>query len=107
MIAAARPNQQLSWTEETTTAFNATKDALAQASLLNHPVPAAPTCIVTDTPDTAVGAVLQQLVDGIWCPISYFSKKLKPAETLYSAFDRELLAVYRAICHFRHFIANL
>ena len=30
----------------------------------------------------------------MWQPLSFFSKKLNPAETRYSAFDRELLAVY-------------
>ena len=34
----------------------------------------------------------------------FFSKKMKPAETHYSTFDRELLAVYLAIRHFRHFL---
>ena len=38
----------------------------------------------------------------MWQPLSFFSKKLNPAETRYSAFDRELLAVYAAIKHFRH-----
>ena len=36
--------------------------------------------------------------------IAFFSKKLHPAETRYSAFDRELLAVYLAIKHFRYFL---
>jgi len=61
-------------------------------------------CIITDASDTAVDAVLQQLVDGMWCPNSYFTKKLKSAETRLSAFDRELLAAYLAIRHFWHFI---
>ena len=56
-----------------------------------------------DASDVAVGAVLQQFIDGHWCPIAYFSKSLKPAETRYSMFDRELLAVYLAIKHFREF----
>ena len=34
----------------------------------------------------------------------FFSKKMKAAETKYSTFDRELLAVYLAIRHFRHFL---
>ena len=29
---------------------------------------------------------------------------MKPAETRYSSFDRELLAVYLTIRHFRHFL---
>ena len=72
--------------------------------MLSHPKLAAPTSLATDASDTAVGAVLQQFVDGVWQPISYFSRKLSPAETKYSTFDRELLAIYLAIKHFRHFI---
>ena len=52
----------------------------------------------------AVGAVLQQYIAGTWHPISFFSRKMKPAETRYSTFDRELLAVYLAIRHLRHFL---
>ena len=92
------------WTEEARAAFAEAKEALANATLLSHPKLAAPTAIVSDASDTAVGAVLQQYIDGTWSPISYFSKKLKPSETRYSTFDRELLAIYLAVKHFRHFI---
>ena len=84
------------------TAFNTAKQALADATLLSHPSPTAPTNIVTDASNTAVGGVLQQFIDNEWHPLAYFSKKLKPAETRYSTFDRELLAVYLAIKRFRH-----
>ena len=59
---------------------------------------------MTDASDVAVGAALQQQINGEWQPIAYFSKKMKPAETRYSTFDRELLAVYLAIKHFHHFL---
>ena len=59
---------------------------------------------MTDASDVAIGAVLQQYLDGKWCPLSYFSRKLSPTEQRYSTFDRELLAVYCAIRHFRHFL---
>ncbi len=61
---------------------------------------------MTDASDSAVGAVLQQLIHGQWQPLAFFSKSLKPAETRYSAFDRELLAVYLAVKHFRHFVES-
>ena len=35
-----------------------------------------------------------------WQLLAYFSKNLKPAETRYSPYDRELLAIYMAIKHF-------
>lgn len=55
---------------------------------------------MTDASDKAVGAVLQQYVDGQWKPVSFFSRKLKPTETRYSTLDRELLAIYLAVKHF-------
>ena len=59
---------------------------------------------MTDASSVAVRAVLQQRIGEDWHPISYFSRKLKPAETHHSAFDRELLAVYLAIKHFHYFV---
>ena len=96
--------QAIAWTDIATTAFKATKDALANASLLNYPASQAPTSLMADASDKAVGAVLQQHINGAWKPISFFSRKLSPAETRYSTFDRELLAIYLSIKHFRHFL---
>ena len=42
------------------------------------------------------------MADG--APLSYFSRKLSPTEQRYSTFDREILAFYCAIRHFRHFL---
>jgi len=70
----------------------------------NSSTPDAPISVTADTSDIAVGAVLQQYVGGTWQPLSFFSKTLRPAELQYSTFDRELLAIYLAIMHFRHFL---
>ena len=96
--------KELPWNDTAAAAFTATKEALANVALLSHPKLDAPTCMMTDASDVAVGAVLQQQIGDEWRPISYFSRKLRPAETRYSTFDRELLAVYLAIKHFRHFV---
>ncbi len=66
----------LNWSENATAAFNATKDALANATLLTYPRPDAPTSVMTDASDLAVSAVLQQYSNGTWHPISFFSKKI-------------------------------
>ena len=60
--------------------------------------------IMTDASNVAVGAVLQQQTDDEWKPITFFSRRIKPAETRYSTFDHELLAMYLAIKHFQHFV---
>ena len=72
--------------------------------MLFHPKQEATTSIMTDASDHAVGAVLQQYVNQQWCPITYFSKKLKQSETKYSTYDRELLVIYLAMKHFHRYI---
>jgi cleavage and polyadenylation specificity factor subunit 1 len=51
-----------------------------------------------------MGAVLQQLVENAWQPLAFFSKNLNPAQQKYCAYDRELLAIYEAVKHFRHML---
>ena len=94
----------LHWNNESVTAFSTIKQAIDNVSLLSHPHTDAPTDIMTDASDTAVGAVLQQQVNDEWKPIALFLKTLKQAETRYSTFDHELLAIYLAIKHFQHFV---
>jgi cleavage and polyadenylation specificity factor subunit 1 len=48
--------------------------------------------------------VLQQHVNGAWQPLEFFSAKLTTAECKYSAFDRGLLAIYKAVKHFWHMV---
>ena len=94
----------LQWNDKSLEAFSTIKQAIAEVSLLSHPHTDAPTNIMTDASDTAVGAVLQQQINAEWKPIAFFSKRLKPAETRYSTFDRKLLSIYLAIKHFQHFV---
>ena len=96
-----KSNFDLKWNKEES-AFSESKQILANATLLVHPDSTAQLNITCDASDVAVGGVLQQFLNGMWQPLSFFSKKLNPAETRYSAFDRELLAVYATIKHFRH-----
>jgi cleavage and polyadenylation specificity factor subunit 1 len=92
------------WTDAHDVAFQAAKDALANATMLSYPHPDIPVRLVTDASDVAVGAALEQVVNDHPRPIAFFSKKLRPCERKYSVFDRELLAVYLAIRHFKHWL---
>ena len=87
-----------------TKAFEATKEALADATLLHHPVQGAPTVLTTDASDTALGAVLEQKTGGVWKPLAFFSRQLRKPERNYAAFDRELLGIHLAIKQFRYFL---
>ncbi|CAH8485921.1 unnamed protein product [Dicrocoelium dendriticum] len=84
--------------------FEKLKDAISNIALLAHPDTSAPLSLTTDASDTAVSAILQQLIDRRWIPLGFFSKRLQPAESRYSTFGRELLAIYLGIRHFRHYL---
>ena len=94
-----------SWPDSCNDAFNRAKEALANATLLVHPKKKGLIIsLFTDASAKAIGSVLQQYHKGIWQPLGYFSKKLSVAEVKYSALDRELLAIYLSVKHFRYFI---
>jgi hypothetical protein len=76
------------WNPTAATAFEECKDALARATPLAHPKPDAPLAIFTEASDFAIGAVLQQRVNGAWQPLEFFYRKLSSAERKYSATDR-------------------
>ena len=94
----------LIWKEEMVKAFQDSNVALARATLLTYSRHDALTALTADASDQAVGAVLQQFVNGIWVPLAFVSKKLQPPERKYSAFDRELLSLHLGIRHFRYFL---
>ena len=97
-------NRPLVLSDSAVHAFCTAKAALADASLLFHPVPNAPLQLMVDASDVGVSGVLQQLIESTWKPLSFFSKRLQPAETKYSTFGRELLATYLSVKHFRHIL---
>ena len=61
--------------QEQSTAFQKAKQALSDATLLVHPNVKAVTAVTCDASGTAVGASLDQLVDGEWKPLAFFSRK--------------------------------
>jgi hypothetical protein len=94
----------IAWTPELLKAFEECKASLSRATLLAHPDPSAPLVLATDATTSATGTVLQQRVEITWQPLAFFSKRLNPTQQKYSAYDRELLAIYEAVKHFRHML---
>ncbi len=100
------PTTALEWSEDMEAAFAAAKAALCKTVSLAHPSPTAELALMVDASAEHVGASLQQrtAAGGPWQPLSFFSKKLEPAQTRYSAFDRELWVCFSGIRHFRHML---
>uniref|UniRef100_A0A0W0GCQ7 RNA-directed DNA polymerase n=1 Tax=Moniliophthora roreri TaxID=221103 RepID=A0A0W0GCQ7_MONRR len=64
-----------------------------------------PFVIEADTSKWATGAVLRQKgADGEWHPCGYLSKSFSATERNYEIYDRELLAIYRALMEWRHYL---
>ena len=102
-LCSSVPTQKsaLLWTASQDEAFADAKLALCNAVKLRHPDPFGALTLTTDASLVSVGAVLAA-EDG--APLAFFSKKLGPAEMKYSAFDRELLAVFLCLKHFPHML---
>lgn len=71
---------------------------------LSYPAPDATMFTTMNASFSDIRAVLQQVVGGVCKPNAFFEKKLNPSETKYSAFDRELLAIYILVKHIRYYI---
>ena len=102
--ALAGAPRQLTWTEEMAAAFEATKQCLARATLLCHPVAGAELRVHTDASTRAIAGAVHQIVNGQLQPLGFFSRRTSSAESRYSAYDLELLAVYCTILKFYHML---
>ena len=96
--------KKLDWTQDRETSFQAIKEALAKAAMLHHPRPNATLALTTDASNIAMGGVLEQRGPKGWEPLAFFSARLKGKQREWPPFDRELLAAFRSIRHFRHLI---
>ena len=94
----------LTWTAETQKSFEATKEALAKASMLFHPRKGAALALTTDASNSAVGGVLEQRGPKGWEPLAFYSSKLEPHQQTWPPYDRELLGAFKAVRHFKHML---
>ena len=106
--AKARPLTRLNskkvkfeWTQNCQEAFEVLKQSLLQAPVLGYPDPSLNYIIDTDASLDGVGAVLSQIQDGRERVISNFSNSLSGGQKNYCVTRRELLAVIKAVNHFR------
>lgn len=94
----------IEWTPEAEEAFVRCQQDIKDAVTLAHPSSDAELSLACDASNTAVGAVLQQREGEHWRPLGFFSRALTSAQQRYSAYDRELTAIYCAVKHFRPLI---
>jgi len=93
------------WTKACRMAFRTLKRLFSEEPVLMIPDPTCPFQIETDASKHATGAVLTQTDrNGDRHPCAFISKTFSPAERNYEIYDRELLAMVRALTEWRHYI---
>lgn len=94
------------WSSSQSDSFNALKEALVSAPVLQIADPKRTYWVTTDASDVAIGAVLEQEDENNNIhPVAYESRTLTPAESNYPVHERELLAIVHALKKWRVYLA--
>jgi hypothetical protein len=100
-----RKGVKWNWGEKQQKAFDELKERFTSAPILVMPDSEKKHKIEVDASDYATGGVLsQEMEDGLWHPVAYYSKSMNDAEHNYEIYDKELLAVIRALEEWHHYI---
>jgi len=96
------------WTAEHQTAFERVKDAILNAPILVHVQPGQPLILQTDASTIGIGGVLLQRNPSTVKPsiVSFFSRKLQPAERKYCTLELEALAIIHCLDKARPYLAG-
>ncbi|GJJ71675.1 hypothetical protein EMPS_04025 [Entomortierella parvispora] len=92
------------WTKRAQKAKRKLQRLLTHAPILIHPDPDKDYILDVDASEEALGAILQQLHDGYLHPVLFWSYALKGPEVRYSTYERELLALVKAIEYCRPYL---
>ena len=103
LTTLTKKDQPWVWGVEQEEAFQNLKQAFTSAPILRIPDDVNPFRLETDSSDFATGAVLSQLdpVDQLWHPVAFYSKSLNEHERNYEIYDKEMLAIIRALEEYR------
>lgn len=95
---------KFNWTETCEQAFQQLKNALVTGPILCYPDYKEEFWIDTDASNDGIGAVLYQKINEVDRVVAYYSKQLNKAERNYCVTRKELLAVVKAVKHFRNYV---
>jgi RNase H-like domain found in reverse transcriptase/Integrase zinc binding domain/Chromo (CHRromatin Organisation MOdifier) domain len=98
------------WSDEQQKAFEQLRDLMCQQPVLKQPDFTKPFAVFTDASAYGVGAILSQ--EGgpntqnrtKYHPVAYYSATFTETERNYDVYDRELLAIMKAITHWRPYL---
>lgn len=94
------------WGQEQEDSFQVIKGILSSRPLLAHPDFTKQFYLATDASLVGVSGYLYYLENDEERIISYFSRSLNKQQRRYATFDRELLAVFESVVHFKHYLSG-
>lgn len=102
------PKVVFQWSETCQQAFENGKALLANAPILKAPNFEKSFRLAIDASACGAGAVLlQEGLNGVEHPVSYFSKKFNCHQQVYSTIEKEALALVLAIQHFEVYLGSI
>ncbi|KAF7771012.1 hypothetical protein Agabi119p4_6986 [Agaricus bisporus var. burnettii] len=82
------------------------KQAIASEPVLALPKDTGQFRVEVDASNYGTGAVLSQEQEGKWHPVTFMSKTLSEAKQNYEIYDKELLAIIKALKLWRHYLLD-
>jgi hypothetical protein len=105
LIELTKKDVLFNWSEHCEGVFQELKRRFTTVPVLITPNLDKPFVLECDASLAATAAVLrQQDANGDWHPVAYLSQTFNPAERNYKIYDRELLAIVRALEQWRHYL---
>ena len=97
--------QRWAWGPPEQEAFESLKRAIMTTPVLTFPLDSTPFCLECDASNFAMGVVLSQLqANGEFHPMAFMSKGFSDTEQNYKIYDKEMLAIVRALEEWHHFL---
>ncbi len=97
MMALVQKNTLFKWTEKFNQSFMKPKVMFISVSILFSFDHTCTTMMKTDFSDWCINETLLQLVNNVWRPCAYYSKKNASAECNYEIYDKEMLIIIQCL----------
>jgi hypothetical protein len=103
-----RKEVKFKWDNDCKKAMETLKQALVSAPVLGYADYSRPFILSADCSGVALGSILSQMgEDGVERVIGFHGRMLNKCERKYSGTEREALAIFDSLKHFRHYIQSV
>jgi hypothetical protein len=99
-------DKEWNWGEEQQKAFDKIKTAIISKLVLVLPRDKGKFKVETDASNFGIGAILSQQQNGFWHLVTFMSKTLTKTERNYEIYDKELLAIIKALQTWQQYLLN-